>query len=48
MEKDADKLPDSEIDKVDVNTIGEYILTAIVDGVEYTLKSLSKILLLQS
>lgn len=38
MEKDADKLPDSEIDKVDVNTIGEYILTAIVDGVEYTSK----------
>lgn len=38
MEKDADKLPDSEVAKVDMATLGEYILTATFDGVEYTSK----------
>lgn len=38
MEKDADKLPQSEIDKVDTSKIGEYTLSATVGGVEYTCK----------
>ena len=38
MEKDSDKLPDSEVAKVDMTTLGEYILTATLDGVEYTSK----------
>lgn len=38
MEKDSDKLPDSEVAKVDMTTLGEYILTATLDGVKYTSK----------
>ncbi len=38
MEKDADKLPQSEVEKVDTSKLGEYILTANVEGVDYTTK----------
>lgn len=38
MEKDADKLPDSEVSKVDMSTLGEYDITATLDGVTYTSK----------
>ena len=36
MDKDADKLPQSEVDKVDMSTLGEYVLIANLDGVDYT------------
>ena len=38
MEKDADKLSQEEIEKVDTGKLGEYILTAMVDGVKYECK----------
>ena len=38
MDKDADKLPQSEVDKVDMSTLGEYVLTSNLDGVDYTTK----------
>ncbi len=36
VEEFGDRIPQSEIDKVDENVIGEYIITAEYEGVEYT------------
>ncbi len=36
VEKDGDKLPDTELAKVDMSTIGEYTILAMLNEVEYT------------